>query len=358
MRVDALDYALPEGLIATSPAEPRDRARLMVVDRETGKIGHHAVADLPGLGIFRAGDLMVFNRSRVLPAYYTAKRAKTGGKLKGLYLGEDKSGRWRTMLESRGKLLAGERIRLDERSELTLIENQGSGAWVAEYAGPDDALTLLSRIGAAPLPPYIRKARKALHLPEVNAADMARYNTVYARESGSVAAPTAGLHFTPELLTALERSGVKRAEVTLHVGLGTFAPIRCEDVRDHPIHSEAIAISPEAVSALIAVRAADGRITPVGTTSVRAIESLPAGLDTVADRGYRTDTDLFITPDNGFAFRFTDHLLTNFHLPRSTLLALVAALPGVGIDRLLGWYRVAIDAGYRFYSYGDAMLIV
>lgn len=359
MLADALDFDLPPDLIATTPAAPRDSARLMVIDRASGKIGHRRVADLPGLGIFKNGDLMLVNRSRVLPAYYHGTRTATGGKVSGLYLGCGHHGRWRTLIESRGTLKPGERITLEADAHLTLISNEGGGEWVGEYEGPDGTLALLARIGAAPLPPYIRKARKAHHESEVNADDMTRYNTVYAAHDGSVAAPTAGLHFTPELLAALEQAGVKRAEVTLHVGLGTFAPIRGNTVEDHPIHSEPIAIPAETVRLIQSTRAAGGMITAVGTTTVRAIESLPGNFTAeTTSGGYETSTDLFITPDNGFAFRFTDHLMTNFHLPRSTLLALVAALPGVGIDRLLGWYRQAIAEGYRFYSYGDAMLIV
>lgn len=358
MLADALNFDLPPDLIATTPASPRDSARLMVVDRASGTVAHHRVADLPQLGIFRNGDLMLVNRSRVLPAYYHGTRTATGGKVSGLYLGCDHDGRWRTLIESRGTLKPGERITLEEDAHLTLISSEGGGEWVGEYTGPDSTLALLARIGAAPLPPYIRKARKAHHEPEVNAGDMARYNTVYAEHDGSVAAPTAGLHFTPELLNSLKEAGVTRAEVTLHVGLGTFAPIRSDTVEDHPIHHEPIAIPAETIRLIRETRAAGGSITAVGTTTVRAIESLPAGPATDIDKGYETSTDLFITPDNGFAFRYTDHLLTNFHLPRSTLLALVAALPGVGIDRLQGWYRQAIAEGYRFYSYGDAMLIV
>lgn len=209
-----------------------------------------------------------------------------------------------------------------------------------------------------PLPPYIRKARKSHDLPEVNDDDMTRYNTVYAREAGSIAAPTAGLHFTTELLASLDKIGVTRAEVTLHVGLGTFAPIRCQQVNEHPIHSETLSIPPETLRLIQQTREAGRSITPVGTTTVRAIESLPDDLDPQTQQAHNASTSLFITPDNGFAFRFTDRLMTNFHLPHSTLLALVAAMPGVGIDRLLGWYQEAIRQSYRFYSYGDAMLIV
>lgn len=358
MLADELEYDLPAELIATTPAEPRDSARLMVVDRASGQLRHHRVSDLPKLGVFKPGDLMLVNRSRVLPAYYHAKRADTGGKIKGLYLDEDTDGRWRTMIEARGSLQPGERIDLDDQSHLILKTNEGGGEWTAQYTGPDDTLTLLTRIGNAPLPPYIRKARKSHDLPEVNDNDMARYNTVYADEAGSVAAPTAGLHFTPELLASLDQIGVTRAEVTLHVGLGTFAPIRCDQVNDHPIHSEALSIPPETTRLIRQTRDAGRSITPVGTTTVRAIESLPDDLAPLTQQTHHASTSLFITPDNGFTFRFTDRLMTNFHLPHSTLLALVAALPGVGIDRLLGWYQEAIKHGYRFYSYGDAMLIV
>ena len=358
MLADDLDYDLPAELIATTPAEARDSARLLVVDRESGQLSHRRVSDLPSLGVFKPGDLMLVNRSRVLPAYYHGTRADTGGRIKGLYLGQDTDGRWRTMIEARGSLNPGERIDLGGRACLTLITNEGGGEWIAQYTGPDDTLTLLSRIGAAPLPPYIRKARKSHNLPEVNDEDMARYNTVYARDAGSVAAPTAGLHFTTELLASLDKIGITRAEVTLHVGLGTFAPIRCQQVNEHPIHCESFSIPPNTTRLIQQTRQAGRSITPVGTTTVRAIESLPDDLDPLTQQAHVASTSLFITPDNGFTFRYTDHLMTNFHLPHSTLLAMVAALPGVGIDRLLGWYQEAIKRGYRFYSYGDAMLIV
>lgn len=358
MRVEALDYDLPGELIATAAATPRDSAKLMVVDRATGGVEHRHVRDLPALGVFNPGDLLLVNRSKVLPAYYQGIRANTGGKITGLYLGSPQTNQWLTLIESRGKLQPKEQIELDAHSRLTLTEHVGRGEWLAEYHGPEDTLTLLSRIGRAPLPPYIRKARKAHDQPEVTAEDMARYNTVYADQAGSVAAPTAGLHFTEALLKQLNDAGVTRAEVTLHVGLGTFSPIRCDEVNDHPIHSEFIQVPPQTIRAIQAARAVGGRITAVGTTTVRAIESLPEKLDPAIEKGFDTDTQLFITPDNGFEYRYTDRLLTNFHLPRSTLLAMVAALPGVGIDRLMGWYQQAIDNEYRFYSFGDAMLIL
>ncbi len=358
MRADELDYDLPGELIATVAANPRDSARLMVVDRQTGKVDHRNVRDLPGLGVFQSGDLMLVNRSKVLPAYYHGTRANTGGKISGLYLGSPADDQWLTLIEARGKLQSGERIDLDADAHLTLTEHVGRGEWLVKYVGDDDTLTLLSRIGLAPLPPYIRKARKAHDQPEVTSEDMARYNTVYADQTGSVAAPTAGLHFTPELLAVLEAAGVTRAEVTLHVGMGTFAPIRCENINDHPIHSEFISVPSETIRAIQRTRDTGQSITAVGTTTVRAIESLPTDITQIAEQGYTADTRLYILPNAGFTYRYTDRLLTNFHLPRSTLLALVAALPGVGIDRLMAWYQEAIREQYRFYSFGDAMLII
>ena len=358
MHVDELDYQLPPELIATTPAQPRDDARLMVVHRDTGKVQHKRVRDLPGLGVFQQGDLMLVNRSRVLPAYYRGTRANTGGKVSGLYLGENQQGQWHTMIESRGKLQPGEKIDLGAGASLTLVASLEGGEWSASCHGDKDTLSLLSRIGSPPLPPYIRKARKHEHKQEFNELDPAHYNTVYAQEAGSVAAPTAGLHFTPQLLDALNKAGVRRAEVVLHVGMGTFAPIRCDVVDDHPIHKEHLSIPADTIRAIRETRQTQHAITAVGTTTVRAIESLPCPLPDDHDSDYTAETGLFIIPGNGFEFRYTDHLMTNFHLPRSTLLALVAALPGVGIDRLMDWYRQAIQQEYRFYSYGDAMLIL
>ena len=222
---------------------------------------------------------------------------------------------------------------------------------------PADTWSVLDAMGVTPLPPYIRKARRLAGMAEQSAEDIERYNTVYAEAPGSVAAPTAGLHFTPELLAALDAAGVRRMAVTLHVGPGTFAPVRSERLEDHAMHAERVEVPDEVVRAMAETRSRGGRVLAVGTTTVRAIESVPAAAAAKGE-GMLGPTDLFITPDNGFAFRFTDALMTNFHLPRSTLLAMVSALPGVGVERLLAWYREAIDEGYRFYSYGDAMLVV
>jgi S-adenosylmethionine:tRNA ribosyltransferase-isomerase len=222
-------------------------------------------------------------------------------------------------------------------------------------------LAVLERLGATPLPPYIRKQRRKLHEPEVTPADQQRYNTVYARDAGSVAAPTAGLHFTPGLLARLDAMGVRRAFVTLHVGLGTFAPVRSQRVEEHDAHREWLTIPAATLQAVRHARAANRRVIVVGTTTVRAMESLPADwVGLPADQEFVTETGLLISPGpagEAYPFRFTDSLMTNFHLPRSTLLALVAALPNAGITRVKQWYATAVEQGYRFYSYGDAMWI-
>ena len=368
MRTAELDYHLPAELIATEPATPRDASRLMVLRRDRDEVAHQRVRDLPSL-LAGPNDLLVVNQSKVLPAAFQAVRAATGGKIGGLYLSGPEPGRWQVLLESGGSLRPGETVTLNEYSSLELLEPLGEGQWSARLDSPDDDLTLLDRIGSTPLPPYIRKARRDRQQPEVQPPDAVRYNTVYATDPGSVAAPTAGLHFTDQLLAALDATGVRRAAVALHVGLGTFAPVRTERVEDHPIHSEWLSVPAATINALRHAREQGGRIIVVGTTAVRALESLPDPLPR-DNRPFTTNTSLFITPESArqpdgrssrrdaFQFRFTDALMTNFHLPRSTLLALVAALPGVGIDRLLDCYRQAIAEEYRFYSYGDAMLIL
>jgi S-adenosylmethionine:tRNA ribosyltransferase-isomerase len=357
MLTDALDYHLPPALIATHPAKPRDAARLMVIHRDSNSIEHRRVADLPTLGVFAKDDLIVVNQSRVLPAAIIATRAATGGRVSGLYLASDDSSHWRVMLESGGRLQVGETLQLDRESQLELVESLGAGQWKARCRSSLGTIALLEEIGQPPLPPYICKARMRLEESAIQPDDRALYNTIYAADPGSVAAPTAGLHFTEHLLNQLQNIGVLKQTMTLHVGLGTFAPIRADNLADHAIHSEAIHLPAETIAAIRRAREIGATITPIGTTTVRGLESLPDPLpDPPTD--IVTNTQLFIHSDADFTFRFTDRLLTNFHLPRSSLLALVASLPGVGIDRLLKWYAIAIEHKYRFYSYGDAMLIV
>jgi S-adenosylmethionine:tRNA ribosyltransferase-isomerase len=404
MKLTELDYHLPEDRIATRPAEPRDSARLMVVERWTGRVTHRQVRDLVEIaGGPGAGDLMLFNQTRVLKAKFEGVRVSTGGKVGGLYLGNHADGSWDVLFETRGTLMPGEVVRLEAAgkehphpgaedgtvrraveqgssrkdqegaehphpgplpegegvrgsAELELVRRVEAGQWRVMPRGERDPEKVLGVVGQTPLPPYIVKERKKHHEAGVTAYDDTRYNTVYAKEAGSVAAPTAGLHYTPELLAGLEAKGVRRAMLTLHVGIGTFATIKTEKVEEHPIHAEFLQVPGETVRAIAETRRRGGRVFVVGTTSVRAVESLPVGWEGLGGEGYGDWTRLLITP--GFEFRFTDCLMTNFHLPRSSLLALVAAMPGVGIERLMGWYEVAVKEGYRFYSYGDAMVIV
>jgi len=369
MRTAHLDYDLPPDRIAVAPVTPRDAARLMVVRRAANRVEHHHVRDLPDISdLIRPGDVMVFNRTRVIPAWFEGVRIETGGRVTGLYLRSVADDQWVVMLESRGALQPGEPIGLVPRgsdepvAELRLTESLDGGRWRAEVTGGAGALSLLEQVGKPPLPPYIRKARRAADLPEFTDEDVERYNTIFGDQAGSVAAPTASLHFTDDLLARLDAHGVERIAVTLHIGLGTFMPVRVDDLADHDMHEEWIDVPASSIAALRAARAEGRRIIAVGTTVVRALESLPDPLPD-ADQGFRTSTNLFITPpdpdtgEGGFDFRFTDLLMTNFHLPRSTLIALVAALPNVGVDRLKSWYAEAIAQQYRFYSYGDAMLL-
>ena len=368
MRTSDLQFDLPADRIATAPAQPRDSARLMVVHRDTGRIQHAHVRDLPSLGVLKPDDLLIFNQSKVIPAHFVAQRSKTKGKVKGLYVESPDPMyplRWKVMLESRGSLRLGETIMLDPHTRLSLIERLGDGLWLADlHSEHADITTLgtLEKFGNAPLPPYIRQQRRLQQQAEVSAADVESYNTVYARDPGSVAAPTAGLHFTPELLETLWSHGLHCAWVTLHVGVGTFAPVRVDDLRQHTMHSEWVRIPADTIRRAVEARQRGSRLLLVGTTTLRAMESLPEKL-TTPSYDFEGHTNLFIHPDEAGQpqpqrFRYTDMLMTNFHLPESTLLALVAALPGVGLTNLKKWYQLAIDEGYRFYSYGDAMLLV
>ena len=359
MRTEDLDYDLPPDRIATQPAHPRDAARLMVIWRRDGRIAHHRVSELADLtDVLAPGDRMVFNRTRVLPARFEGSRRGTGGRVSGLYLESAGDDEWQVMLEAGGRLTVGESIDFDDESGIELVENLGQGRWRVSVHSPHRTLQLLERVGTTPLPPYIRNQRQKQGEPPVGENDATRYNTVFASAAGSIAAPTAGLHFTRELLGRLQARGIDRSELTLHIGAGTFMPVRTDVLEEHRMHAEWMHVPAGTLREIESTRRAGGRIVPVGTTTVRALESLPAEpLDTTAD--VCQHTELFIRPGAGAAdLRYADALLTNFHLPRSTLLALVAALPGVGLDRLKQWYAVAVDEGYRFYSYGDAMLLL
>ncbi|MHC4413848.1 MAG: tRNA preQ1(34) S-adenosylmethionine ribosyltransferase-isomerase QueA [Planctomycetota bacterium] len=360
LRTDELDFSLPPELIATRPAEPRDSARMMVLSRRDENIRHACVGDLPEY--LQPADALVFNTTAVAPARLRGRRRATGGRVEGLFLEELGPGRWLTMLTSGGRLSPGEQIELDPADRrggghrLELVEPHPEG-WIVRPLGSETTASILDEVGRTPLPPYILKARDGVEVPD--ALDRRWYQTVYAdpRQRRSVAAPTAGLHFTPRLLASLQDAGVRRIDVTLHVGPGTFRPITAETIEQHVMHPEQYCVGTEAVAALREVaEGARGRVVAVGSTAVRTLESLPQPLPRPqALAGPLSGrTDLLIAPP--YRFRLVHAMLTNFHLPRSTLLALVAAM--VGLPRVRAAYGEAIRHRYRFYSYGDAMLIL
>jgi S-adenosylmethionine:tRNA ribosyltransferase-isomerase len=337
-----LDYELPPHLIAQAPAAERDQCRLLVIERASGGIGHHVFTELPEL--LRPGDLVILNDTRVLPARLFGARITTGGKWEGLFLKEAADGAWEMMSQTRGFLRPGEEIQV-EGGELRLqvIAQLSPGHWLMKPLIPGLSFDLLERFGHMPLPPYIGRGKDA-------PADKERYQTVFAHTPGAIAAPTAGLHFSPHLLEELSGRGIEVAFVTLHVGLGTFQPIKTNDFRTHVMHGELATLSLETAQALAACKRRGSRIVAIGTTSVRVLESAPA----LSNAAWSGETKLFIFPP--FTFRSVDALVTNFHLPHTTLLLLVQAFAGVALTRRA--YQDAIDQAYRFYSYGDAMLIL
>lgn len=342
-----LEYDLPESHIATAPASPRDSARMLVLHRDDNSIEHRRVADISEY--LNAGDLLCMNDTTVLPARLVGERADTGGRIEGLYL-ETIDGRWRVRLKSNGRLKIGHRIVLHGPHETSggveLVQREGDG-W---HVQPQEGTTLQS-IGHTPIPPYILRARG--RQPIADETDRDWYRTVFAdpQHAMSVAAPTAGFHFTQNLLAQLFSMGVLQTQVTLNVGAGTFAPISTERLEDHQMHVESWSVEAQALKAISDQRDRDGRLIAIGTTSARVLESLP---DPLPNGPLSGNTDLMISPP--WQFRHVDALLTNFHLPCSTLLALVAAM--TGLDVLMKAYSDAVEEGYRFYSYGDAMLIL
>jgi S-adenosylmethionine:tRNA ribosyltransferase-isomerase len=351
---DHYDYDLPRELIAQRPLEDRAAARLLVVRRAAGSLEHRHVRDLPDL--LAPGDLVVVNDTRVVPARLVGRRAATGGVWEGLFLAEEAegpaAGGWRLLAQTRGRPALGETIVLVDRAgrdaaEIRLVGRAAGGAWLAVPAGGEAATDVLERVGRVPLPGYIRGGAE-------EPGDAERYQTVFARASGSAAAPTAGLHFTPDLLAALTARGIGRAEVTLHVGLDTFRPITTERIEDHPMHTEWCSCPAATAAAVRETRARGGRVVAIGTTAVRTLETAaraaPSGEPAAAFTG---PTDLFIRP--GHAFRAVDCMLTNFHLPRTTLMVLVSTF--AGRDLIARAYAEAIRERYRFLSYGDALLL-
>jgi S-adenosylmethionine:tRNA ribosyltransferase-isomerase len=337
------DYDLPESLIAQQAVEPRDAARLLVLHRESAALSHAHVRDLPEF--LAAGDRLILNDTKVIPARLCGRRCSTGGKWEALFLREQAGNLWELLAKTRGYPKIGEVFEVEPGPlQLTLQGRAAEKHWLMRPESAGTALELLSRHGRIPLPPYIRKGRAVL-------GDDERYQTVYAQRPGSIAAPTAGLHFTAELFDRLKDRSIETSWVTLHVGLGTFAPVKTVDPREHQMHSEWCEVSEATVTAIQATKAAGKRIIAVGTTTTRTLETAALSGEL---RPFRGESELYIYPP--FEFRVLDGLLTNFHLPRTTLLLLVQAFAGIEALRLA--YEEAIRQKYRFYSYGDAMLIL
>ena len=341
MRVDLFDFELPAERIALRPARPRDSARMLVVPGNSSFQDRH-VRDLPAQ--LRKGDVLVFNDTRVIPAQLEGRRgeAKIGATL---HKREDLR-RWQAFIRNAKRLRTGDRIAFPEGVSALAETRHDDGSWTLFFEGEEPVEVLLDRAGTMPLPPYIAGKRGT------DEADRSDYQTMFATREGAVAAPTAALHFTPELMAALNEAGIGHETLTLHVGAGTFLPVKADDTADHRMHAEWGRIDQATADRLNKARAAGGRLIAVGTTSLRLLESAAAEDGTI--RTFNGDTSSFITP--GYRFRAIDGLMTNFHLPRSTLFMLVSAL--MGLERMQAVYAHAIAEGYRFYSYGDSSLLL
>lgn len=349
MRIDEFDYELPERLIAQKPADRRENSRLMVLNRSDGTIQHRHFYNI--LEYLNAGDCLVMNNSKVLPARLFGVKEQTGVKVEFLLSRRQEGDIWESMVRPGRRLHPGDVVVFSEKPRLSAqILSYGQGGtrmirfdYDRDGANPARFMELLEQIGKIPLPPYIER--------ESDEEDKTRYQTVYCKEEGSVAAPTAGLHFTEEILNQAQEKGVKLAYVTLHVGIGTFRPVKCEQVEDHKMHFEEYFIEEETAQIINQTKASGGRIISVGTTSTRTLESA-ATQDGILLPGHG-NTGIFIYP--GYRFKIIDSLITNFHLPKSTLMMLVSAL--YDREKILEAYREAVRLEYRFFSYGDAMLI-
>lgn len=353
-RLELFNYHLPRELIAQYPLDHRIDARLMLIDRKSGKVSHHYVRDLPDL--IEPGDALVLNNSKVIPARLVGLRTSTGGKWEGLFLRSDPSGVWEILSKTRGHLTVGETITLRDKDGrdipvLSVVAKLEDGHLAVRpvencIEGETTAEAILERFGRVPIPPYIRDGQMVDQ-------DVTTYQTVYARHPGSVAAPTAGLHFTTDLIRHLQKRGTVTAAVTLHVGLGTFRPMAGERLSEHKMHSEYGELPEASAEKLRQCRQRGGRIVAVGTTSARVLEA--AAAETAqAHMAWQGETDIFIKPP--YQFVAIDGMMTNFHLPKSTLLVMVSAL--AGRELIMAAYQQAIEERYRFYSYGDCMLIV
>ncbi len=342
MQTSAFDFVLPEELIAQYPVEPRDQSRLMVIRRREGTWEHRTFSDLPGL--LNRGDVLVRNNTQVVPARLLGHREATGGKWEGLFLRFQTGGTWEILATTRGRPVEGETVVVGQGLRLVLESKGDGGRWLVRPLSDEPAPALLEQHGQVPLPPYIRKGRE-------EPSDRTRYQTLYAAIPGAVAAPTAGLHFTEAVFEQLRLRDVVCVDTTLHVGIGTFRPIEVDAIEDHVLHAEWAELTPSVATILNDHRQQGGRVVAVGTTSARTLET--AGVSGTI-QPFAGETALYLRP--GHQFQAVDVLLTNFHLPRSSLLVLVSALAGVDLIREA--YAEAVRHRYRFYSYGDAMLIL
>lgn len=340
MKTSDFYYDLPEELIAQTPVEPRNSSRLMVLPRNGGKIEHKHFYDLPEF--LKPGDCLVLNNTRVLPARLYGTREDTGAVVEFVLLRQRGNKLWECLAGPGKKAKTGYKFKFSDKLTATVTDVLEDGNRMIEFACEGDFFAVLDEVGQMPLPPYIKEKLK----------DKERYQTVYSKDAGSAAAPTAGLHFTKEMLESIKAMGVNIAYVTLHVGLGTFRPVKVEDVTQHKMHTEHYYIPEEAAETINETRKNGGRVICVGTTSCRTVESCAKKYGEI--RECSGDTDIFIYP--GFEFRCMDGLITNFHLPESTLIMLVSAF--AGYDNVMNAYNIAVKEKYRFFSFGDAMLIL
>lgn len=340
MKTSDFDYHLPDSAIAQTPAEPRDSSRLLVLHRHSGDVEHRIFRDLSLL--LRSGDLLILNRTRVIPARIFAKK-ETGGRVELLLLRRRDALTWESLVGGKG-LRVGKKIQVDDGPQAEILEILEGSERLIRFSEPIEPY--FSQVGNIPLPPYIHEK---LQDPE-------RYQTVYSRDVGSAAAPTAGLHFTPRLLDELTSKGVQIAYVTLHVGLDTFAPVTEDDPEEHKIHTEWCELPQETADLINTTRQNGGRVIAVGTTSVRTLESAAQQMtdEALQVAAFSSPTSIYILP--GYKFKIVDAMITNFHLPKSTLIMLVSAF--AGREKILDTYKLAIQEGYHFYSFGDAMFIV
>ena len=349
MKTEKLNYDLPAELIAQQPAPMRGDSRLLILRRSDGALIDSHFSEI--VDYFNPGDCLVLNDTKVLPAKFFAKRP-SGAALEGLFLDEPQKGQWLVMLKNARRVKPDQQIYLshrhgDQHYPAHVRKHLGQGRWLLEPDTDESAEKILEKIGFAPLPPYIK--RNKLEIADL--PDRQRYQTIFARHPGAVAAPTAGLHFTPQLLEQIQQKNVSIAHLTLHVGAGTFKPVEAQELEDHQMHSERFSLDETNAALINAAIKEKKRVIAVGTTSVRTLETLAAGKTLTAAAGA---TKLFITP--GYEFKVIEAMVTNFHLPKSTLLALVAAF--AGLEEALAAYSHAVQKKYRFYSYGDAMLII